>query len=67
MALGSRIRELREQHLALTQRELGIHLGTDAVTISRWERGVVEPRPRFLRELSRISGKPIAWFFEEAA
>jgi transcriptional regulator with XRE-family HTH domain len=28
-----------------TQSELAAKLGTDAVTVSRWERGIVRPRP----------------------
>ncbi len=65
MPLANRIREARGQHMALTQRELAIALGTDAVSISRWERGIVEPRPRFIREMSKLSGLPISWFFNE--
>lgn len=72
MALADRILEARKQRLSLTQSELAKKLGVESVTVSRWERGVVEPRPSVIRELSRLSGLPIAWFFnangdEEAA
>lgn len=38
------IRALRRRH-QWTQSDLAARLGTDAVTISRWERGVAHPRP----------------------
>ncbi len=65
MALAGRIREVRTEHLKLSQRGLAVALGTDATSVSRWERGVVEPKMRTLRELARMSGKPLAWFFTE--
>lgn len=65
MTLADRISEARKQHLALTQKELGAELGVDALTISRWERGIVEPRPRHLRRLAELTGLPVSWFFGE--
>lgn len=63
MALSERIFEARKQVLSLTQAELATRLGVEAVTVSRWERGAVEPRPAVIRELARLSGMPVAWFF----
>lgn len=65
MVLADKIAEAREKRLALTQKELGAQLGVDAMTVSRWERGVVEPRPRHLRRLSAMTGLPVSWFFDE--
>ncbi len=65
MSLGERIKEAREQHLSLTQKELGYKLGIDSVSVSRWERNVVEPRPRHIRELARLTDLPVSWFFYE--
>jgi transcriptional regulator with XRE-family HTH domain len=44
---------LRNQ-LGWTQAELARELGTDAVTVSRWERGVSAPRPAARKRLSRL-------------
>lgn len=54
----SEIRTLRTRH-GWTQKELADRLGTDAVTVSRWERGKSQPRPSAeirLRDLA--SGLP---------
>lgn len=67
MALSTRIVELRENRLGLTQRELGKAVGVDAISVSRWERGVVEPRPKHLRALAAVGNVPVAWFYEDAA
>ena len=63
MAIADRILEARKQVLSMTQAELASKLGVEAVTVSRWERGAVEPRPTVIRELARLSGMPVAWFF----
>lgn len=58
---GRAIRALRLRN-GWTQVELAAHLGTDAVTVSRWERGVSLPRPSAqirLRELSEQPGSDI--------
>jgi transcriptional regulator with XRE-family HTH domain len=52
------IREIRSRH-GVTQAQFAQVLGTDAVTVSRWERGVSHPRPaaeRRLRELVAAAG-----------
>jgi transcriptional regulator with XRE-family HTH domain len=65
VALSDRILEARKQHLSMTQSELAAQLGVEAVTVSRWERGVVEPRPGVIRQLSRLTGLSVGWFFSE--
>ena len=67
MALPDRIYEARKRKLSLTQAELAAELGVEPVTVSRWERGVVEPRPAVIREIARMSGMPVSWFFTEEA
>jgi transcriptional regulator with XRE-family HTH domain len=47
------IRELRTR-LGWTQARLARELGTDAVTVSRWERGVSKPRPSAAKRLSAL-------------
>lgn len=66
MTTSERIKHLREKQLVLTQRELADILNVEPVTISRWERGVVEPKPRHLRALAKLADRPVSWFFEEA-
>ena len=62
--LAERIAEARNS-LSLTQKELGARIGVDAMTVSRWERGIVAPRPKHLRALHEITGRPLSWFFGE--
>lgn len=65
MALSDQVRRARREILGLTQRELASELGVDQVNVSRWERGVAEPKMQTLRLLSQISGQPVSWFFED--
>lgn len=67
MVVADRIKEARTEHLGLTQRELAESLGIDQVNVSRWERGIAEPRIRHLREIALLAQLPLSWFFEEAA
>lgn len=54
----SAIRTLRARH-GWTQKELADRLGTDAVTVSRWERGKSQPRPSAeIRLRNLASGLP---------
>jgi len=48
------VRELRGR-LGISQRELGDLLGTHAMTVSKWERGVLEPGERHRRLLAAFS------------
>lgn len=49
----SRIRRLRRAN-GWTQSDLAGVLGTDAVTVSRWERGVSRPRPSAAGRLKQL-------------
>lgn len=65
MTLADQILNIRERRLGLTQKELGEALDVGQVTISRWERGIVEPRPRHLRRLAALAEMPVSDFFDE--
>jgi len=67
MELAERIRKARVEYLSMTQRELGDAVGVDPITVSRWERGVAEPRVRQLRALAQLASLPIQWFYEDDA
>ena len=56
---------MRLEVLGLTQSELADKLGIEAVNVSRWERGVVEPRIRHVRGIAELAGLPVAAFFTE--
>ena len=43
--------------LGLTQRELGEEIGVDKLTVSRWERGQVQPRTAAVREMRKLRAK----------
>jgi transcriptional regulator with XRE-family HTH domain len=66
VSLAERIRHVRRERLALTQRELADKLGVADVVVSRWERGVAEPQLRHLRHLAELAGEPVSWFFAES-
>lgn len=51
------IRALRRRN-GWTQVDLAARLGTDAVTVSRWERGVSRPRPSAQARLRELSAPP---------
>lgn len=48
------IRALRRSH-GWTQADLAAMLGTDAVTVSRWERGASRPRPSAVARLRELA------------
>jgi transcriptional regulator with XRE-family HTH domain len=54
---SNRIRDLRQRQ-GWTQQDLADRLGTDAVTVSRWERGVSQPRPSAQRRLRVLTDIP---------
>jgi transcriptional regulator with XRE-family HTH domain len=64
MGLGKRIREARGE---MTQRELADLLGVDPMTVSRWERDVVDVSNRKVRRIAEATGKPLSFFYEGAA
>lgn len=45
--------------LGLTQEALGVAVGVDGMTVSRWERGESLPQRRFWQKLESVTGLPI--------
>ena len=60
------IAELRRD-LELTQAELADRLGVTAMTISRWERGLVEPTAGGYISLGNLSENKKSWYFWKRA
>lgn len=63
--MSKRIRKARRQHLAMTQLELANELGIEPVNVSRWERGVADPKLRYIRRIAELAELPVSWFFED--
>ena len=63
MSLGEHIRKVRRERLAMTQLELANALQTNPVNVSRWERGVAEPKLKYVRQIAEIADLPVSWFF----
>jgi transcriptional regulator with XRE-family HTH domain len=61
--LAARCREVRREHLALTQREWAAKLGVTPGTVARWEIGGGGPSLRVIRSMAEAAGLPVAWFF----
>jgi len=53
--------------LGINQAELARRLKCSAMTISRWERGLLRPSSESLIQLGNLSNKKEAWFFWEMA
>ena len=60
------ITSLRE-HLGINQAELARRLACSAMTISRWERGLLQPSAEHFIQLGNLGNKTRAWFFWEMA
>jgi transcriptional regulator with XRE-family HTH domain len=56
------IAELRRK-LQLTQTELAERLGVTAMTVSRWERGLVEPTAGGYIALGNLADAKRSWYF----
>src|SRR5579859_3617009 len=63
---ASHITSLRER-LKINQAELARRLECSAMTISRWERGLLQPSAEHFIQLGNLGGKGEAWFFWEMA
>ncbi|MGI9061137.1 MAG: tetratricopeptide repeat protein [Ktedonobacteraceae bacterium] len=55
---SSRLRQERERR-GWSQGELAKHIGTNQVSISRWEKGVTTPSPYFRQKLAELFGKSL--------
>ena len=53
--------------LGMTQTELANKLGVTAMTVSRWERGLVEPMASGYIGLGNLAGLKEAWYFWKRA
>ena len=54
----SLLRQERERH-GWSQSDLAEHIGTNQVSISRWEKGIVTPTPYFRQKLGELFGKSL--------
>src|SRR5438270_13882121 len=53
--------------LAVNQAELARRMECSAMTISRWERGLLQPSAEHFIQLGNLGDKTAAWFFWEKA
>lgn len=65
--VADRVKLLRETHLVLTQGELAERLGVARVSVNAWETGRSEPHPKRLRQMARLAGVDVRFFYEEQA
>lgn len=63
---ASQITTLRER-LKINQAELARRMECSAMTISRWERGLLQPSAEHFVQLGNLGSKNEAWFFWEMA
>src|SRR5579864_9633803 len=63
---ATQITALRE-HLTINQAELARRMECSAMTISRWERGLLQPSAEHFIQLGNLGDKSEAWFFWEMA
>lgn len=63
---ASQITTLRER-LRINQAELARRMECSAMTISRWERGLLQPSAEHFVQLGNLGSKNEAWFFWEMA
>lgn len=63
--IGQRLRRARLR-LNLSQEELAREINTTAVSISRWERGIVLPQPLYRAQLCRVFGLDGSALFGES-
>lgn len=63
---ATQITALRD-HLKINQAELARRMECSAMTISRWERGLLQPSAEHFIQLGNLGDKSEAWFFWEKA
>jgi len=49
----------------LSQRELAEAVGIAQTNVSQWERDGALPKPRNIRRIAEVLGKPVAYFFQD--
>src|SRR5215469_8259020 len=62
----SQITAMRDR-LGINQSELARRLECSAMTISRWERGLLQPSAEHFIQLGNLGNRTQAWFFWEMA
>lgn len=63
---ATQITDLRER-LKINQAELARRMECSAMTVSRWERGLLQPSAEHFIQLGNLGDKTEAWFFWEKA
>lgn len=63
---ASRVKRARRE-AKLTQENLAREIGCTTRSVQGWEAGDSLPRGARLRGLAEVTGKPVAWFYEEEA
>jgi transcriptional regulator with XRE-family HTH domain len=64
--LGHRLKLARDR-AGMTQKELGAAVGVDAMTISRYERGIHRPDNDVIQRIAGVLRERSGWFFEAAS
>jgi transcriptional regulator with XRE-family HTH domain len=67
MTLGSKIRLARKEAGFNNVETLAVELGVSQRTVQRWETDQFEPTLTMLIRISRVTGKPMSFFFSGAA
>lgn len=67
LAEWARAIALLRKRLGMTQTELANELGVTAMTVSRWERGLVEPTASGYIGLGNLAGGRESWYFWKRA
>lgn len=61
--VGPRIVRARKEK-GLSQRELGLAVGSATRTVQTWEAGQRVPRLNTLKQIADVTGRPVSWFYE---
>lgn len=51
----------------ISRAHVAAEAGVTEAAVRNWIRGEREPNSKYLPGIARVTGKPIAWFFEEVA